>query len=271
LIQRVALILVTLFWITMNVLLWRAEYASRGESRSPVPPRLVWRKILTAPDSSSLGIFHHGKKIGFCHWSTTVGQELGKTTEEDSVDEGRVSKVAGYRLQLEGNVSIPESSIRGRFDGSLGLGGDESWRDLTLRLSLKPALWEIRSIAAEKTVRVRIEEDNSRFERTFQFDEFRNPASLFADFAGPAGMALLRLLGSIQGPGMSVKAPIINPKWDARQDSVTISHSAIRAYRLSTRLLEKYDVVIFASRAGEILRVELPDEVLLVNDQFATP
>ncbi len=255
----------------MNVLLWRVEYASRGEPGSLVPPRLVWRKILTAPDSSSLVIFHHGKKIGFCHWSTSIGQELATTTEQDS-DEGRVSKVAGYRLQLEGNLSIPESGVRARFDGNLALRGDESWQEAALRLNLKPALWDIRSIAAEKTVRLKVEEEHSRFERTFKFDEFRNPATLLAEFAGPSGMGTLSTLGFVDLPALSTIQPsMISPKWLARQDTVTIAHSAIRAYRLSTRLLGKFDFVIFASRVGEILRVELPDEIVLVNDQLATP
>jgi hypothetical protein len=38
---------------------------------------------------------------------------------------------------------------------------------------------------------------------------------------------------------------------------------------LQTRVLDKYEIKIFISRVGEILRVELPDEVVLVNDQLA--
>jgi hypothetical protein len=34
-------------------------------------------------------------------------------------------------------------------------------------------------------------------------------------------------------------------------------------------VLDKYQLTIFISRVGEILRVELPDEILLVNDQLA--
>ena len=256
----------------MNLLLWRAEYASHGESGSLVPAELVWRKILTAPDSSSLAIFQHAKKIGFCHWSTSIGDEWAKTTEEDALEEGRAPKVAGYRIQLEGNLSIPQNGIRARFDGNLGLKKDETWQDLNIRLNLKPASWEIHSSAAEKAVKLKIEEDQARFERTFKFQEFQNPAGLLAEFGGPGGAALIGGLGSLDsfGPVIAGSANF-NPRWEARQDWLKIGRSVIRTYRLRTRLLDKYEIVIFASRVGEILRVELPGEVVLMNDQLAMP
>src|SRR5678815_2728618 len=75
-IYRGVLILLTGFWVTMNVLLWRAEYGQPDPAGSAVPADLVWQKILTAPDSSSLTIYHHRKKVGFCHWITSIGEDL---------------------------------------------------------------------------------------------------------------------------------------------------------------------------------------------------
>jgi len=36
----------------MELSVWRLEYGSRGGD-TEVPPQLVWRKVLTAPDASS--------------------------------------------------------------------------------------------------------------------------------------------------------------------------------------------------------------------------
>jgi hypothetical protein len=55
-IARVTFFLITVFWVGMNILLWRSEYSSRG-SGVPVPLDLVCRKILTAPDVSSLSVY----------------------------------------------------------------------------------------------------------------------------------------------------------------------------------------------------------------------
>jgi hypothetical protein len=81
----------------------------------------------------------------------------------------------------------------------------------------------------------------------------------------------LSLLSSM---GLSSQLPAglnagLGLKWEGRRDSVLIAHSAVRAYRLETLLLDRYRIAIFVSRVGEILRVELPDEVVLVNDQLA--
>ena len=46
--SRVALILLALFWVTMNVLLWRVEFAPRGEIGIAIPAKVVWR----SPDRS---------------------------------------------------------------------------------------------------------------------------------------------------------------------------------------------------------------------------
>src|SRR5436190_21743205 len=117
--SRVALILITLFWLLMNVLLWRAEYTGRGSAGSGLPAAVVWQKMLTAPDSSSLSILHQGKKIGFCHWMTSVGEELSQLTAADAPPEGMVKKMTGYRIQLEGNLALEDSATHVRFDGSL--------------------------------------------------------------------------------------------------------------------------------------------------------
>ena len=45
---RPTFLAIATFWLTMNVLLWRAEYGSHN-GETPVPLELVWRKILTAP------------------------------------------------------------------------------------------------------------------------------------------------------------------------------------------------------------------------------
>src|SRR5580765_1815800 len=150
--SRFAFILITLFWLAMNVLLWRVEYARRSSAGSSVPTTLVWQKMLTAPDSSSLTILHHGKKIGFCHWTTSVGEELSRLTEAEAPPEGMVRQMSGYRIQLEGNLALEDFAGRLRFDSHLKLDPRQLWQEFDLRLNLRPTLLEIHSVAAEKTI-----------------------------------------------------------------------------------------------------------------------
>jgi len=43
---------------------------------------LVWRKILTAPDASSMNIYEDGERSGFCEFSTSVEMEMAKLDED---------------------------------------------------------------------------------------------------------------------------------------------------------------------------------------------
>lgn len=267
-ISRVALILVTAFWVTMNVLLWRAEYGQQGSAGSSVPAEVVWRKILTAPDSSSLTILHHGKKVGFCHWMTSIGEELSQIQEDTGSPEGMVRRITSYRLQLEGNLSSDKVGNRIRFESSLTLTTNQLWQDFNLRVILRPTVLEIHSSAAEQKIRFNFDDGEEKYERAIKFSELQNPQTLLREFGGPFAGGLLNnfsLFGT-QIQNSSLKAGL---KWEGREDSMRIGHSPVRTYRLRTRLLDKYQIAIFVSRVGEILRVELPDEITLVNDQLA--
>ena len=57
--------------------------------------------------------------------------------------------------------------------------------------------------------------------------------------------------------------------WEARSDWFKLGHSRLRVYRVEARLLDKYRATVVLSRVGEILRVELPDDLVLVNEALA--
>ena len=58
------------------------------------------------------------------------------------------------------------------------------------------------------------------------------------------------------------------PRWDSRQDWLKIGSAKLRCYRLQTRVLEKHQATIYVSRVGEILRVELPTNIVLQNTRM---
>ena len=55
-------------------------------------------------------------------------------------------------------------------------------------------------------------------------------------------------------------------KWEASNDRLKIGNNLVRVFRLETRLFERFKAVLFVSPVGELLRVELPDEIILTND-----
>jgi len=182
---RGVLLVLAVFWVAMNVLLWRAEFGQHGGEGARVPAAVIWQKILTAPDSSSLAVLRNGKRIGFCHWSTRISEELSEINSDDSAAAVRLTpRPSGYRLQLEGNVAFDGPTNRLRFDGSVRLAGDKSWEEFTLRLNLRPATVEIHASSAERALRLAMVEEEVRSERVIRFDELRNPEVLLRE-AGP--------------------------------------------------------------------------------------
>ena len=268
--HRLALILVTAFWLLMNALLWRAEYGARGGAGSPVPAQFIWHRMLTAPDSSSLSILHHGKKIGFCHWVTSVAEEMSQLQSDAAPPEGMVRRATGYHVQLDGNAAVEEMGAQLRFDGAVSLATNHVWQDFNARLIIRPFVLEVRGDATQKTVSLRAQSERGTFSRVFSLENSAKPEQLLPQVIAAVAVPPWDELGAEAG-ALGTSASVFPLKWEGRQDSVTIGHSPVRAYRLQAQIMEKYRVVIFTSRVGEILRVELPHNLVLVNDQLASP
>jgi hypothetical protein len=264
--SRVAFILVTVFWLTMNVLLWQTEFGSRRTEGS-VPVAIVWEKILTAPDDSSLTVFHQGHLVGACHVRTAVGEQWSAIGDEN-VPSGPPEKNRGYRLRLDGSAVIPEWTNRIRLDAELKLDRNRAWQDLTARIAMRPIIWEIHSVAAEKNIQIKTEGGDNAFNFVLNFSDLQNPSALTYKLLGPAAAELTAEAGLPRIPAGSSAAGL-GLKWEAYDDTLRIGHSAVQVYRLHTRLLDRYEVNMIISRAGEILRVQLPNDVLLLNDRLA--
>ena len=264
--SRAVFILVTGFWLTMNVLLWQTEFGSRKNSAA-VPVQVVWEKILTAADDSSLTVFQNGKLVGACHLQTEVGEEWAQVSDEN-MPSGSPQKARGYRLRLDGNAILSELTNRLRFDGDLKLNKNHDWQDVNLRVTIRPLTWEVHSVAAEQNIRVKIQGGAQPFELTLQFSDLQNPATLAykllgssaGDLAAEAGFATVAGNASRMSPGV---------KWDAREDSIRIGRTAVQVYRLHTLLLDRYEINLIVSRAGEILRGDLPGGYQLINDRLS--
>jgi hypothetical protein len=267
--SRLLLLLLTAFWVVMNVLLWQVEYGARRMAGAPVPPQLIWRRMLTAPDASALTVFHHGQKIGFCQWSTSIGEELSRLHGEgEPPPEGMVRRIIGYHAHLEGNIALQAVGHRIRFDGNLDLEPDLRWNKSDLRLIFRPTLVSFKGSAREKAFDVRVESGDQVFNRKFRLEDLQNPAVLLQALNVAEVTDLARNLDPGKG-GAPDTLFFGNLKWEGYEDAIRIGRSPVRAFRLQTAWLEKYKAVMFVSRVGELLRIELPDEIALVNDQLS--
>ena len=262
---RLTFFFIAAFWITMNVLLWRGEYGSHGGD-IPVPADLVWRKILTAPDRSSLNIYQDGQRSGFCEFSTSIEQAMAKLDEDRPPPEGLAAR-AGYQIQFNGNMSLGDFTNRVRFDGRIGFSPKRAWRELNLKLSSHNAMMEIDSLATNQTVHLKITSDSATVERDFTFADLQNPNTLLRAFAGGYGGGFLDELNLPVTPQISTSLAQ-NLHWQARRDHLTIGGEVVSVYRLETQLLQNR-IVIYVNTLGEILRGELPGGITVTLDEWS--
>jgi hypothetical protein len=259
-----------MFWVTMTYLLWRSEYLVRNQSGSTVPVSLVWRKILNAPDASSLEITHNGRKMGYCRWSSSIGQELAESkllTDAAATSAGPAVVTSGTKLELEGKFLLGDDPTRLQVHGELLLATNDEWLEFNLRLALKPDAWEVHSRASDKTIRLRTDGDEGPAEHIYSFTDLQNPLTLLKDFGVSAPIGMLGMLAPSANPqkGHSLAFGL---EWKACNDWFSVGHTSVRAFRLDAAVLDRYRMRIIVSRVGEILRVDLPDGWSLVNDQL---
>ena len=253
--------------VTMNVLVWRMEYGAH-DNDFPVPEGLVWRKIMTAPEASSLNVFQDGKRTGFCEFSTSIGQEMAQMDETKPPPEGFLSH-AGYQIHINGNASLGDFTNRLKFDGHLDFAPNRAWRSLSLRILLRGLVVEIQSLATNQTVQLNVLHDNETFRRTLTFADLQDPNRLLRVFASDWAGGLGGLLAGVDFPVIP-SAPgglASGIHWEATRSRVSFGREWVPVYRLETRVLDR-PVVIIASTLGEILRVKLPWNVEASLDEW---
>lgn len=254
------------FWVIMNVLLWQLEYGVRGGD-TEVPPALVWRKILTAPDASSLSIFQKDQRTGYCEISTGVGQQMATFDESRPPSEGLLPML-DYQLHLAGNFSLGDFTNRIKFEGRLRFNHFRKWKDFSFRITTHGAVIEVASLATNQTVHFKISSDGTALlERNLTFAELEDPG------------AAIRLLG---GNALGDFWGALNPmehlsagksqglEWDAWRTRVKIGSEFVPIYRMQTTLLG-HQLVLDVSPVGEILRIDLPDDICVRIDEWNKP
>jgi len=264
---NLVLALLGVFWAGMNVLLWRAEFGRHTLFAGDVPVEVVWQKILTAQDSSPLEIRQRGRRIGFCRWTTTV-EEAPPTEPSGAGPEGLVRRLVGYKVELEGNAALGGLPDRLRFDAEAKFDANHNLTRVRVRLGLLSAGFEILANAPDESVQLSFDDGSGRLTtRTFKFAQLRNPALLGEQLFG-SDLSEPSLLGMLL-PGLdNARALAAQFTCRAENDWLRIGQATIRAYKVEVQLPNRRKAVVYVSRVGEILRVELPGELRLTNQQL---
>ena len=271
--SRLWLGVVALFWVIMNVLLWRSEYGEASSLGSSLPVSVVWEKIVETPDASGLEIRQNGEKIGFCRWTVIQETPLADDSDLDIVDgqdelDGMIEKILGYQIQLEGNLSTGADIGRYlRFGLSTALEADATtWKQADLRVGKKGNWLQLAAKNGSDRLNVSHTYEGAQSEFSFSFDDLKNPSTLLQGLGLPMPWIGLPMLAGL--PNLNASELGLGVEWEAGSEFVTVAHTRVRVYYLRAKLIGDQSVRLMISRAGEILRAELPNEIVLVNESF---
>lgn len=258
--SRAVFILVAIFWVTMNVLLWRAEFGGGRGTVSDIPVETVIDRALNAPDTSVMALFHRRERLGQARLSPAVVEAAMAEPSGDLAPEGMVRALGGYRVDLEVNLSGELPSSRWRMLGRLDLNTNRVWQSFELRLIQRPVTWAIAARAGDDKFRLRYEEGKTVSEQSFAAGDLPQLAAMVSPLA-----PWFSAVGFPNNPAKGAESKSLSV-WSARNDWLKVGKSRVRAYRLKGRFLNRFDVVAYLSRAGELLKVTLPDGYSLVNE-----
>jgi hypothetical protein len=262
---RLTFLAIVGFWLTMNVLLWRAEFGVHSGEAS-VPIELVWGKILSAPDASSMSVFQDGQRMGYCEVATGLGQKMALLDESQPPPEGLAASI-DYQLHFAGNVALGDFTNRLKFSGQMLFSKHRRWQELDLKLTSRNSTVEIHSLATNQTVHLKINSAGAVLERDLAFADLQNPNALVRAFFGNFADSLL---GGMDLPQLTRDADAQALEWTALRTRVKIGTESVPIYRVETTALG-YTVTLDVSTLGEILHVSLPGDYSAHIDEWSQP
>lgn len=273
---RAFIVLVTLFWVAMNFLLWQREFGADSRRVSRVPPETVLEKILTSPDNSMLEIKRQGERIGFARWSANIGEDLAsgrRLASDREILGGMVEQLSRYTLDCDGSMSVGESTNRFRFYFSMEFDTNFNWQVFFIRISQRPNSWEVTADAERKTVMLGMKQGESTLQEVFSFDEVRNPSALLSRFGMPyAGDLMSQAFAGLGAPaprGDNFVAQVAGAvQVQGYNDFLDLRSGQVRVHRLKVRIFEAYEIDLIISRVGELFKAELPFGLELLNDEL---
>ncbi|MFQ3167926.1 MAG: hypothetical protein ACI8QI_000459 [Limisphaerales bacterium] len=264
--RRLIFPVILLFWLAMNVLLWRAEYGDTDRG-SRVSNDVVLNKIFNAPDASNLRVSQNGTLLGFVHWEIIPDEVYFSGTNQPV---GRVESIKGYTLALDGRIQIELIKMKLRFTLRAALDAKLAWQSVSATIDLPPSTWEFAAAATNQVLRVKHDGALGQWERSTPLGQLRNPAALLEPFAGPVFAPLLKpLLPPAAALGQATGAPFeLGLEWAAYNDAIRLGSTRVRIYRIEAKLPGERVITVLVSRVGEILQVTFPGQLEFTNESF---
>jgi hypothetical protein len=291
--QRILFGFITVFWLVMNVLLWRAEHFG-----AKVPAETVWKRLLSPEeDISHYDIYRVGggeELIGSFTWTSTVLDQNGSAMPLENM----TRQPAGYSIEIDATPPETMGSItlsNGRqleFRLDLQFDVEHEWKSMAL-VVYPPAVrpdgggparseWRLSLVSSvtNDVVEIGLERERGNF-KAMEINPSRD------GLVGTAGVLLKQLggetlLGNDQSFGILSRSAEVQKMlrlatqpgtsvlphrrfqlpWEAHYGTLPNHSHTLRVYRMSTPLevgvMNFGEIIAYIGQNGELLRAQLP-------------
>lgn len=269
--RRIFYFAVVVFWAVMSFLLVQSEFGDLHSTGIPIPPEVIWRKVVLATDPSLLAMTLHGptNRLGSfkCVPGVVETAPVAGADGESELPEGMAASITGYTLDLDGNMLFLLDHLTNHLRISLHLKTDTNlvWQMLHLQMTLRPETWTIEVDVPKESVTVRTEGSGPAEIQEYKFKDLANPQRLLRQFGGLMFPEVLALLGTRAGGGMSAALAV---DLDARKDHrLKFGSQKVRCLRLKATVLGNYSAQLYVNpQSGEILRIDFPNQISFINE-----
>ena len=254
-IWRVAAVLAVIFWAVMSGLLVRDIYFPEASRFAIVPPRMVMDLFLRQSETfgCTLHLYHQREKLGHANIQVNRRIKPNHQTVYDMIAHGVVEQVTPGEAMR---------SIAATWNLGCTLVNAESWQQLSIKASFpqRDASMQLSWNEKQTTPEVMVKQG----ERVVMNSQ--DVKMLMSMGAGQNGaLAMLSMLGG-NVPKMSAqpdKSEMMNLQ--AREGMMVLAGRQRKCFVLTLPIMGAYEVKMIFTEAGELARIDLPDDYVLLE------
>lgn len=253
-IWRVAAVLTVLFWAVMSGLLVRDIYFPEASRFAIVPPKMVMDLFLRQSETfgSTLHLYHHREKIGHANFQVNRRIKPDHQVAYDMTAHGVLEQTEPGSL---GSTIVATWSL------GCTLADAERWQRLTIKAAFPQR---------DATLRLSWKENQSSPEVLVKQGERvvvnSQDVKLLMGMGASQDSALAML--SMLGGGLSKAGAQPRPdamKLQAREGQMVLAGRQRKCFVLTLPLLGMYELKMIFTEAGELARIDLPDDYALLE------
>lgn len=247
---RILSVAILMFWAVMTGLIIRDSYFPNQSSFRAVPPRQVFDLFLTnaAAFNNSLQLFHGNEKLG--HTSFTIR----KDSQAEAGSLPVYTLLASGALEMKtGPSQIEVLDVNFRLNGELE--NAEVWRhvDMEVKSSRANLLMTLKWSQNDRLPKIEVKQGGKLIMNTEFMKGF---------------MAMKSMLGGDQAwmkdmPKLDDPAAVV--PLTAREGLMELAGKQRRCYIVSLQLMKTHEVRFLFTKAGELARIELPDDYRFIE------